>query len=80
MWSKERVVALNKLICEAMGKPHAIRSYSPLEAIDSIIKNMTMPEFSQVEFSKIVAEQHPFVDGNKSTACCIAICETLKNI
>lgn len=81
MWTKERIIALNKLICEVSGQPHAIRDEATL---DYILDEAGIKRFDGIPvnytLSREIAELHPFVDGNKRTAACIAICETLKNI
>lgn len=92
MWSKERIVALNKLICEASDQPHALRDEGALIfclkaaevkstmafAFEAAGLDCTYQETRIL--SKYICERHPFVDGNKRTATCVAICETLKNI
>jgi len=77
MWTKERIIALNKLICEASNQPRALRDEV---CLDDLVNPYELSLVSANYLYKGIAERHPFVEGNKRTAVCIAICETLKNI
>ena len=67
VWTWERIVELNKLICDVSGQPHAVR-----EAVHSSIPEKDLPAW--------IANNHPFVEGNKRTGACIAICLALKDV
>lgn len=81
------------MICEESGQPHALRDEGALDyclraaevkdAMAGIIESATGLDLTYQEtriLSKYICERHPFVDGNKRTSVCIAVCETLKNI
>ena len=63
-WTWNRIVGLNKLVCEASGQPHGVRQ--------SICDELITPNR--------IAEEHPFIEGNKRTAACLAICLTLERV
>ena len=75
-WTWERIVELNKLICEASGQPHAIRYAETAQYISTYSKRKNDP---QICFDW-VAKNHPFVEGNKRTAVCLAACLTLEDV
>lgn len=68
-WNWNKVVMLNKLICEASNQPHAIRT-------EPIWKDNPLYSASPDE----IANEHYFIEGNKRTATCIAVCNALKGV
>jgi len=74
-WTWEKIVELNKVICEASGQPHAVR-YKCF-AIDD---KQELDRDHALSFSYRIAEQHPFIEGNKRTAACLAICLALEGV
>jgi hypothetical protein len=70
-WTWKRIVELNKIICEASNQPHAIRTipiWLEKEPIDII------------DLPKDIAENHYFIEGNKRTATCLAVCLALEGV
>lgn len=78
-WTKERIIALNKLICEASGQPHAIRDEGTIDLACKHFKKLTRQRI-EIIGCNIISENHPFVEGNKRTAACIAVCMTLEGV
>ena len=78
-WTWERIVTLNKLICDASDQPHAIREepsfFNVLRGVDPLVN---LDGFCG--FPDMIAKEHWFVEGNKRTASCIAVCLALEGV